>query len=66
VAALIGVYLVIGILIGVALVGFADNGRLVAVALAQVVLAPLFFLGLSVLYYEQRARAVVSSRREAA
>ncbi|HXV56417.1 MAG TPA: hypothetical protein VD704_00980 [Gaiellaceae bacterium] len=66
VAALIGVYLVVGILIGVALVGFADNGRLIAVALAQVVLAPLFFLGLSVLYYEQRARADVSSRGEAA
>lgn len=66
VAALIGVYLVIGLLVSVALVGFAENSRLVAIALAQVVLAPLFFLGLSVLYYEQRARAVVSSRREAA
>jgi hypothetical protein len=66
VAALIGVYLVVGILIGLALVGFADNGRLIAVALAQVVLAPLFFLGLSVLYHEQRARADVSSRGEAA
>lgn len=66
VAALIGVYLVVGILIGVALVGFADNGRLIAVSLAQLVLAPLFFLGLSVLYYEQRARADVSSRGEAA
>lgn len=66
VAGLVIAYLVLGVLIGLALAGFADNGRLVAVALAQLVLAPLFFLGLAVLYYEQRARAAVSSPREPA
>lgn len=66
VAALIMIYLVLGIGLGVALVGFADNGRLIATALVQVVLAPFFFLGLSVLYFEQRARAAVSSPPEAA
>ena len=66
IAALIIIYLVLGIVLGVALVGFADNGRVIASALVQVVLAPFFFLGLSVLYFEQRARAAVSSRPEAA
>lgn len=66
VAALIMIYLVLGIGLGVALVGFAENGRLIATSLVQVVLAPFFFLGLSVLYFEQRARAAVSSPPEAA
>jgi hypothetical protein len=66
VAALIIVYLVLGIGLAVGLVGFADNGRVIAAALVQVVLAPFFFIGLSVLYYEQRARAAVSSPPEAA
>jgi hypothetical protein len=35
----------------------------VAVLLAQIVLAPLFFLGLSILYFEQKARAVSSRPR---
>jgi hypothetical protein len=65
VAALVIAYVLFSVLIGVALVGFADNGRVVAAALVQLVLAPLFFLGLAVLYYEQRARAAVSSPREA-
>ena len=66
VAALIIVYLVLGIALAVALVGFADNGQVIATALGQVVLAPFFFIALSVLYYEQRARAAVSSPPEAA
>lgn len=66
VAALIIAYLVLGIGLAVGLVGFADNGRVIAAALVQVVLAPFFFLGLSVLYFEQRARAAVSSPPEAA
>lgn len=66
VAALIIVYLVLGIALAVGLVGFADNGRVIAAALVQVVLAPFFFIGLCVLYYEQRARAAVSSPPEAA
>ena len=66
VAALIIAYLVLGIGLAVGLVGFADNGRVIAAALVQVVLAPFFFIGLSVLYYEQRARAAVSSPPEAA
>lgn len=65
VAALVIAYVLFSVLISAALVGFADNGEVVAAALVQVVLAPLFFLGLSVLYYEQRARAAVSSPGEA-
>lgn len=65
-AGLIIVYLLVGNVIGAALVGFADNGRLAAGSLVQLVLAPLFFIGLAVLYYEQRARAAVSSRPQAA
>jgi hypothetical protein len=66
IAALLMIYLLIGIVLGVALVGFADNGEVIAAALVQVVLAPFFFLGLSILYFEQRARAAVSSPPEAA
>jgi hypothetical protein len=66
IAALVIVYLLLGVALGVALVGFADNGRVIAAALVQVVLAPFFFIGLSVLYFEQRARAAVSSPPEAA
>lgn len=65
VAALVVIYLLLGIVLGVALVGFADNGRTIAAALVQVVLAPFFFLGLSVLYFDQLARAAVSSPPEA-
>ena len=65
VAALVIAYVVFSVLIGTALVGFADNGETVAAALVQLVLAPFFFLGLAVLYFEQRARAAVSSPREA-
>ena len=42
-------------------ISFADNATRIAIAIVQVVLAPFFFLGLSVLYFEQRARAAVSS-----
>ena len=66
IAALLMIYLLIGIVLGVALVGFADNGEVIAAALVQVVLARFVFLGLSVLYFEQRARAAVSSPPEAA
>jgi hypothetical protein len=65
-AALLIVNVVFGNLLGNLLVGVADNAGSVAAALVQVVLAPFFFLGLSVLYFEQRARAAVSSGREAA
>jgi len=57
----IAVY-VIGVFLYFSLRGFADNGDVVAAALTQVVLAPFFFLGLSVLYFDQRSRAL-SSRR---
>jgi hypothetical protein len=66
IAALIIIYLVLGVVLGVGLVGFADNAGMVAATLVQVVLAPFFFLGLSVLYFEQRARAAVSSPRQPA
>lgn len=56
-AALFLINIVFGVVLAVALSSFADNGQLVAVAVAQVVLAPFFFLGLTVLYFEQQARA---------
>jgi hypothetical protein len=59
-AALFLVNVVLGIVLASALAGFADNGREVAIAIAQVILAPLFFIGLSVLYFEQKARALSS------
>jgi hypothetical protein len=65
-AALLIVNVVFGNLLGNLLVGIADNAGTVAAALVQVVLAPFFFLGLAVLFFEQRARAAVSSGREAA
>jgi hypothetical protein len=56
VCALIVLYLLLGLLLASMLVSFAENGGLAALALVQVVLAPFFFLGLSVLYFDQRAR----------
>jgi hypothetical protein len=60
VAALVLLYVVLGIVLATALVGFAENGREIAVAISQVLLAPVFFFGLSVLYYEQKVRARAS------
>jgi hypothetical protein len=60
VAALVLLYVVLGIVLATALVGFAENGREIAVAISQVLLAPVFFFGLSVLYYEQKVRAKAS------
>jgi hypothetical protein len=56
-SALVIVYVLVGTVLAGALVGFAENGALAASLLVQVVLAPFFFLGLAVLYFEQRARA---------
>jgi hypothetical protein len=64
-AALVLIYGLVGPFLASALVGFAENTVPVAFLLAQVVLAPFFFLGLVVLYFEQRARQTaraVSSR----
>jgi hypothetical protein len=55
-AALVIAYAVIGILLAQLLVGFAENSSYIAVVLVQLVLAPFFFFGLSLLYYDQRAR----------
>jgi hypothetical protein len=55
-------YVLVGTLLVQALLGFAENGELASVLLAQVVLAPFFFIGLSVLYFEQTARALSSPR----
>jgi hypothetical protein len=63
-AALVLLYVVLGIVLAGALIGFAENGREIAVAIAQVVLAPVFFLGLSVLYFEQKVRALSSRPAE--
>jgi hypothetical protein len=56
-AILIVITLLVGIVLALALASFADNGRIAAVALSQIVLSPFFFIGLTVLYFEQRARA---------
>ena len=66
VAALLIINVVFNVLVAGLLIGLADNETRIAAALVQVVLAPFFFLGLSVLYFEQRARAAVSSGRESA
>jgi hypothetical protein len=63
-AALTFIYLLMGTLVTSALVGFAESGAEAALALVQAVLAPFFFIGLSVLYFEQRARAVSSRRTD--
>jgi hypothetical protein len=62
-AALVVIYILIGVVIALALFGFADNGRVAALSLVQIVLAPFFFIGLSVLYFEQRARSLESASR---
>ncbi len=58
------VYVLVGTILTTALVGFAESGAIAAMALVQAVLAPFFFIGLSVLYFEQRARAVSSRRTD--
>ena len=63
-AALVLIYILVGVLLSGALSGFADNSRFAALVLVQIVLAPFFFLGLSVLYFEQTARALSSPRHE--
>lgn len=62
---LVLLYLLAGNLLVAVLFGFADQGAVAAPALVQVVLAPFFFLGLTVLYLEQRMR-LVQRRRAAA
>ena len=62
-AALVLVNYLLAIVLGGALTGFGESSRTVAVLLAQVVLAPFFFLGLAILYFEQKARAVSSRPR---
>jgi len=59
-AALVLIYALLGPLLAVLLTGFADNGSLAASLIANGVLGPFFFLGLSVLYFEQRARELSS------
>lgn len=56
-AILIVITLLFGIVLALALFSFAENGRIVAVALSQIVLSPFFFIGLTVLYFDQQARA---------
>ena len=50
------IYALLGPILAVLLTGFADNGNLAATVIANGVLGPFFFLGLSVLYFEQKAR----------
>lgn len=60
-AALALVYLVFGVLLTALLRGFADNSDVVAGVLTQIVLTPFFFLGLVVLYFEQRTRVAAQT-----
>lgn len=64
VAALVILYLVLGPLLAVLLVGFANNGRFAAITIANAVIGPFFFFGLTVFYFEQRARALSSPRQK--
>jgi len=59
-AALTVIYALFGPFLGILLTGFADNGSLAARVLANGVLGPFFFLGLSLLYFEQKSRALSS------
>jgi hypothetical protein len=63
-AAFVVVYILLGPLLAVLLTGFADNGSLAATVIANGVLGPFFFLGLSLLYFEQKARALSSPPHE--
>ncbi|MDQ3889759.1 MAG: hypothetical protein M3312_04305 [Actinomycetota bacterium] len=64
VASLAVIYVFIGNVLASALVGFAEAGSFGAFLLVQMVLAPFFFLGLGVLYFEQKARALSSRSHE--
>jgi hypothetical protein len=59
-AALTVIYALLGPFLGILLTGFADNGSLAARVLANGVLGPFFFLGLSLLYFEQKSRTLSS------
>ena len=62
-AALVLIYWLVGPFLAALLVSFGENGPVAAFTLAQVVLAPFFFIGLAVLYFDQRARALSSRGR---
>jgi len=59
-AALVLIYAIVGPILTGLLTGFGDNGARVASVIANGVIGPFFFLGLSVLYFEQNARALSS------
>jgi len=61
VAAFVIVYGILGRLLISALGGFADNGLVAAVLITEGFLLPFLFLGLAVLFFEQRSRAISSS-----
>lgn len=56
-AIMIVLTLFVGVILSLALFSLADNGRVAALALSQIALSPFFFIGLSVLYFDQQARA---------
>jgi hypothetical protein len=57
VAAFVIAYVLLVPVLAALLVGFGENGRFTAFVIAYGVVGPFFFLGLSVLYFEQKARA---------
>ena len=61
-AALVLLFLLLGFYLGAALGGVAEVSSAVAAVLVRLVLAPLFFLGFAVLYFDQRARIKPQTR----
>jgi hypothetical protein len=59
---LVVITLLVGIVLAVPLSSFADNSQQAAVAISQIVLSPFFFIGLTVLYFEQQVRASTVAR----
>lgn len=61
-AALVLLFIFLGLYLGAALGGLADVSSTVAAVLVRLVLAPLFFFGFAVLYFEQRSRLPAQTR----
>jgi hypothetical protein len=61
IAALLVIYILLGIVLAIAIHGASGLDQTWALAVSQVPLAPFFFIGLSVLYFDQRARSLESA-----
>jgi hypothetical protein len=63
-AALVLLFLFLGFYLGAALGGLAEVSSAVAAVLVRLVLAPLFFFGFAVLYFDQRSRILAQPNGE--